>query len=78
MHLKQTAFENIVGKRAISPFPTMFSTPSENYFPICPYFIIISLFAAEFEKAKIVLSGKGLNTIQLVNQSAQNVSSVKG
>ena len=44
MHQQQTAFENIVGKeeiarkKAISPFPTMFSTQSDNCTPICPYF----------------------------------------
>ena len=47
MHQQQTAFENIVRKgeiarkrnlRAISPFPTMFFTQSDNYIPICPYF----------------------------------------
>ena len=43
MHQQQTAFENIAGKEEIayseqfSPFTTMFSTQSENYFPICQY-----------------------------------------
>ena len=36
------SFENIVEKeeiaRAISPSPTMFSTQSGNYIPICSYF----------------------------------------
>ena len=37
MHQQLTAFENIVGKEeiAISSFPTMFSTLSENCIPIC-------------------------------------------
>ena len=35
---QQTAFENIVGKREISPFPTMFSTQADNCIPIYPYF----------------------------------------
>ena len=38
----------------------MFSTQSDNCIPICPYFGIISLFGAEFEKPKIGISGKGL------------------
>ena len=44
MDQKQTAFENIVGKEEIAPkgaissFPTMFSTQSENCIPVCQYF----------------------------------------
>ena len=50
--------------RAISPFPTMFSTQSDNCIPICPYFFFhLSFFAAEFEEPKIGISGKGLSEI---------------
>ena len=58
-------FENIVGKgeiatlQAVSPFPTMFSTQSDNCIPICPYSDIISLVAFELEELKSVISGKG-------------------
>ena len=38
----------------------MFSTQSDKCIPICPFFGIISLYAAEFEKPKIGISGKGL------------------
>ena len=37
----------------MSSFPTMFSTKPDNYIPICPYFDIISLFAAELEEPKL-------------------------
>ena len=42
---QETALENIVGKgefarnEQISPFPTMFSTQSDNCISICPYFL---------------------------------------
>ena len=38
----------------------MFSTQSDNCIPIYPHFYFISLFAAELEEPKIVISGKGL------------------
>ena len=38
----------------------MFSIQSDNFIPICPYFDIISLFAAELEEPKIGISVKGL------------------
>ena len=43
MHQQQRAFENIVEKRENarkekSPIPKIFSTPSDNCIPICPYF----------------------------------------
>ena len=44
MKQQQTAFENIVGKGEIArkeqffSSPTVFSTQSDNYIPICPYF----------------------------------------
>ena len=41
----------------------MFSTQSDNCILICPYFYIISLFAAELEEPKIGISGKGLNYV---------------
>ena len=68
MHQQQTAFENIVGKEEIprneqfSPFPTMFSTHSDNCIPIVHISEIISLLAAELKKPKIGISGKGLKS----------------
>ena len=59
MHQQQTAFENIVGKEETARkeqfllFPSMFSTLSENFNPICQHFCVISLFAAELEELKI-------------------------
>ena len=41
----------------------MFSTQAGNCIPIHPYFVIISLFAAELEEPKIGISGKGLKEI---------------
>ena len=38
----------------------MFSTQSDDCIPICPYFDIMSLFAAELEEPKIGIWGKGL------------------
>ena len=46
-------------KEEISSFPTIFSAQSDSCIPICPYFDIISLFAAELEEPKIDISGKG-------------------
>ena len=59
MHQQQTAFENIVGKEEFACneqfllFPQCFSTQSENCFPLCQYFDIISLYAAELEEPKL-------------------------
>ena len=39
----------------------MFSTQSENYIPFVNIYDIIPLLAAELEKPKIVIWGKGLN-----------------
>ena len=66
MHQQQTAFENVVGKeeQAISSFPTMFFTQSENCIPICPYFRHYILFAAELEEPKLGTPGKGLTKMQ--------------
>ena len=47
-------------QRAISPFPTMFSTQSDNCTPFVHSFDIIFLFAAELEEPKIGIRGKGL------------------
>ena len=66
MHQQQTAFENIVDKGEIAHneqfllFPKCFLLNQINCITICPYFDIISLFAAGFEKPKICISGKGL------------------
>ena len=43
----------------------MFSTQSDNCIPICPYFDIISLCAAEFEEPKDGTSGKGFIELHL-------------
>ena len=65
-HQKQTAFENIVGKEEIARneqfplFPQCFLLNQIIVSPIVHIFDIISLFAAEFEEAKIGISGKGL------------------
>ena len=64
MHQQQTAFENIVGKGEIARneqfllFLQFFSTQTENLSPFAHIFDVISLFAAEFEKPKIGISGK--------------------
>ena len=57
MHQQQTAFENIAGKGAISPFLTMFSTQSDNCIPLVGIFGIISLFAAVLEELKCGIPG---------------------
>ena len=65
-HQQLTTYENIVGKWEIARneqfliFPTMFSTQSKILSPFVHIFDIISLFADEFEKRKIGISGKGL------------------
>ena len=61
MRQPSTVFENIVEKGAIYPFPTMFSTQSDNCIPIFQYFMTSS-FAAELEEPKIGISGKGLKS----------------
>ena len=43
-----------------SPFPTMFSTQSDNCVSICSFFFTSSFFAAELEELKIGISGKRL------------------
>ena len=40
----------------------MFSTQSDNFIPICPYFYIIFLIVAKLEDPKIGISGKGLKS----------------
>ena len=66
MHQQQTAFENIVGKGEIVCkeqllfFPQCFLLNQIIVSPFVHIFDIISLFAAEFEKPKIGISGKGL------------------
>ena len=52
----------------MSSFPTMFSTQSDNCIPVCPFFDIISLFAAELEEHKSGISGKGLKSKRLINK----------
>ena len=66
MHQQQTAFENIVGKGEIAGneqfllYPQCFLLYQIIVSPFVHIFDIISLFAAEFEKPKIGISGKGL------------------
>ena len=45
----------------VSPFHTMLSTQSDNFIPICPFFDIISVFAAELEEPKIGIVFKRLS-----------------
>ena len=40
----------------------VFNSKSDNCIPLCPFFDIISLFAVELERPKIVISGKRLRT----------------
>ena len=67
MHYQQTAFKNIVGKGEIAHneqfllFPQCFLLNQIIESPFVHIFDIISLFAAEFEKLKIGLPGRGLN-----------------
>ena len=63
---QQTAFENIVRKGEIARheqfrlFPQCFHLNQKIVNPFVHIFDIISLFAAELEKPKIGISGKGL------------------
>ena len=66
MHQQQMAFENIVGKEEIARneqfllFPQCFLRNQKIISPFVNIYDIISLFAAELEGPKIVISGKGL------------------
>ena len=66
MHQQQMAFENTVGKGEIACnkqfllFPQCFLLNQKIVSPFVHIFDIISLFAPEFEKHKIDISGKGL------------------
>ena len=72
MHQQQTAFENIAGKGEIACNKQFLLSPQcflLNQIIVSPFvniFDIISLLAAEFEKPKIGISGKGL-TLQVTN-----------
>ena len=46
----------------------MFSTQPDNCIPICLFFDIISLFAAELEEPQIGLSGEGLRGFKMKSQ----------
>ena len=65
MHLKQTAFENIVGKGEIARkekfllFLQCFLLDQITVYPFVHIFYIISLFAAEFEEPKLAYQVKG-------------------
>ena len=71
MHQQQTAFENIAGKGEIARneqfllFPHGFLVNQIIVSPFVHIFDIISLFAAELEKPKIGISGKGLDIVLL-------------
>ena len=64
MHQQQTAFKNMVGKGEIAHnkqfllFPQCFLLSQIIVSPFVHAFEIISLFAAEFEKPLIGISGK--------------------
>ena len=66
-HQQQPAFENTVGKGEIAHneqfllFPQCFLLKQIIVSPFVHIFAIISLFAAELEKPKIGISGKGLS-----------------
>ena len=68
MHQQQPALENTVGKGEIARneqfllFPQCFLLIQMALTPFVYIFDVISLFAAEFEKPKIGISGKGLNS----------------
>ena len=70
-HQQQTLFENIVGKGEIARieqfllFPQNFLLNQIIVSQFVHIFDIISLFAAELEKPKIGISGKGLNCIKV-------------
>ena len=72
-HQQQTAIENIVGKGEIACneqfllFPQYFLLIQIIVSPFVHIFGIISLFAAQMEKPKIGITGKGLKTMQSVN-----------
>ena len=60
--------------RAISPFPTMLSTQSDNCTAFVHIFDIIFLFAPELEEPKIGIWGKGLRQFLLFLQWFQKLS----
>ena len=66
-HQQWTAFENIVGKQEIARneqfllFPQCFLLNEIIVSPFIHIFDIISLFAAELNKPKVAIYGKGLN-----------------
>ena len=66
-HQKQTAFENIVGKRKIACNEQFLLYPrfllNQIFVSLSvPIFDITALFASEFEEPRIGISGKGLNS----------------
>ena len=75
MHQQQTAFENIVGKEEIARneqfllFPPCFQLNQTAVSLFVHIFYVISLFAAELEKPKIGISGKGLSKFRAVDSS---------
>ena len=72
MHQHQTAFKKIVGKGEIARneqfllFPQCFLLNQITVIPFVNFFDIISLFAAELEKPKIGISGKGLSKLLII------------
>ena len=71
MHQQHAAFENIVGKGEIARyeqillFPKCFLLNQIIVSPFVHIYDIISLFAAEFEKPKIGISGKSIKFLYL-------------
>ena len=84
-HQQLTAFENIVGKGEIACtkqfllLPECFLLNQIIVSQFVHFFDIISLFAAEFEKPKIDISGKGLNKWKIANNNClrKNVEKMK-
>ena len=57
--LQYKSFENTVRKRAISTFPSLFSTCSDNFLQISSNLKLSSANSFSLEKSKIYRLGKG-------------------
>ena len=57
---KQTAFENIVGKKEIACNSQCFLLNQKIVYPFINTYDVISLFATDLEESKIDMWGKGL------------------
>ena len=75
MHQEWTALENIVGKGEIAHneqfllFPQCFLLYQISGSPLVHIFDVKYLFAVELEESKIGISGKGLKTAALYNDT---------